>query len=534
MNKIWLSALCSLILVLTIGHAAQAQQKVKLERADKLTSGRDSQGQYNRLTGNVKFRQNQTQIWCDSAFLYKTTNRIEAFGHVKIKDGDSITITSNKLTYLGNERLARLREDVVFDNKEIKLYTDFLDYDRTASLAYYFNEGMLVDSTNQVTSVKGYYQTYSRVMSFKTDVVLTNTQDSLLSDSLVYYTTSKIVNFVAPTVVFDPDGNKATYEDGVYNTISDKSDLQIAKLENDRYLLTGDKMNLDNLRSYYRVTGNVYMFDKQDEIIITGAMAEHWKLDGITKVYGPNALLRKVMGEGDTLYLSADTLISLDGPNVDEKRLLAYHQVQVYKPDMQAVADSLSYVVADSVLHFYKDPVLWTGKTQLIADSINMEIRASQIHKINLISKSFMVMQDTTAIYNQIKGRKMNLLFANNKLDKVYVDGNGESIYFARDEETESVVGMNKIICSSMLIRFKEEKTDKVTFYTDPDAQFLPPKNLTESITKLKGFDWLNDYRPSIDTVLGLKERQLWQPGGAATTAVSTDKAIEQNVDDGG
>ena len=510
------------VFLLGLSPALFAQQQVKLERADRLKSGRNDKGPYNRLIGDVHFSQNQTLIWCDSAYLYKNTNQIEAFGHVRIKDRDSVTIRGNRLTYLGNERIARFRENVIFDNKQIRLYTDYLDYDRTENLAYYFNDGKLVDSTNIVTSDKGYYKTNTRIMSFKKDVVLTNKQDSLLSDSLVYYTRTRVVKFVAPTKVFDPQGNVATYQDGTYNTDKDRSNLQQAKLENDEYLLTGKKMIIDGLRSYYRVDGDVYLQDKDDDVIITGVKAEHWKKRGITKVYGPNALLKKALEEGDTLYLSADTLISIDSQKPSEKRFLAYHNVKIYKGDMQALSDSLAYVISDSTLFFYQNPVLWTGKNQLLADSINMVMRNNDIHKINMSTNSFMIMQDTTLIYNQIKGRKMTLQFRESKLDRVYVDGNGESIYFARDDKSQTVVGMNKIICSSMLIRFKNQKTDKVTFYSQPDAQFIPPKQLTEPGTKLKGFNWLEEYRPDLDIVLGLREAPQRPAADGSTTTKQT------------
>lgn len=520
------------LLLVGLSHMAQAQQ-IKLERADRLKSGRNAKGVYNRLIGDVHLSQNKTLIWCDSAYLYKSTNLIEAYGHVRIKDRDSVTISGNRLTYLGNERIARFRENVIFDNKQIRLYTDFLDYDRTRNLAYYFNEGKLVDSTNIVTSVKGYYRTNSRIMSFKKDVVLTNKQDSLLSDSLVYFTRTRIVKFVAPTKVYDPEGNVATYQDGTYNTDKDKSNLQEAKLENDEYMLKGNRMILDGLRSYYKVDGNVYMLDKDDEVVITGSKAEHWKKRGITQVYGPNALLKKAMGEGDTLYLSADTLISIDSKQPEKKRFLAFHNVRIYKGDMQALSDSLSYVIADSVLYFYQDPVLWTGKNQLLADSINMEMRNNEIHKINMSTNSFMIMQDTTFIYNQIKGRKMTLQFRESVLDRVHVDGNGESIYFARDDESQTVVGMNKIVCSSMLIRFKNQKADKVTFYAQPDAQFIPPRQLSEPSTKLKGFNWLEEFRPDLDLVLGLREAPE-RPKSTNTTTEGNRQTIPADPPPGG
>ena len=151
----------------------QAQNKVKIERAGSLELGRRGSERFNKVVGNVLFTQGRTKIYCDSAYLYKKTNNIEAFGHIRIVD-DSVTITSKKLFYNGNTRIAKLRENVVYKSKDFTLYTNFLDYNRLKSEATYFNRGRLVDSTNVVTSQKGYFQSWRNIMAFKTNVVMTN------------------------------------------------------------------------------------------------------------------------------------------------------------------------------------------------------------------------------------------------------------------------------------------------------------------------------------------------------------------------
>ena len=45
----------------------------------------------------------------------------------------------------------------------------------------------------------------------------------------------------------------------------------------------------------------------------------------------------------DTLFLSADTLINIEDSIPQKERLLAFHNVRIYKTDLQGIADSLSY-----------------------------------------------------------------------------------------------------------------------------------------------------------------------------------------------
>src|SRR6187431_1101424 len=95
-------------------HIAIAQKKVKLEQADKLKGGETKDEKFQRLLGNVILTQNKTTIYCDSAYLFKKRNFVEAFGHVRITEGDSVTITGKKLEYDGNTKTAKLRKEVVF------------------------------------------------------------------------------------------------------------------------------------------------------------------------------------------------------------------------------------------------------------------------------------------------------------------------------------------------------------------------------------------------------------------------------------
>src|SRR6187402_3654087 len=90
-------------LLIGISSATFAQKKVKLQKADQLKGGKDPSGnRFERLIGNVVFTQNKTTIYCDSAYFYKSKNSVEAFGKVRITEGDSVTITASKLEYDGN------------------------------------------------------------------------------------------------------------------------------------------------------------------------------------------------------------------------------------------------------------------------------------------------------------------------------------------------------------------------------------------------------------------------------------------------
>jgi lipopolysaccharide export system protein LptA len=488
----------ALILLLFGVHPSFGQKKIKLEPGAGRLQGIKKDGvSYNIVVDNVQFTQDDTRFFCDSAVYAKKTNYLEAYGHVKIIDGDSLTITAGKLLYDGDTRIARLRSNVVLTQLDrMQLFTDFLDFDRNNSVATYFNKGKIVDSTNVLTSFKGYYNTRSNMASFKTNVHGENEDYTMVSDTLVYNTKTGIVYFVAPTELTDVDGDVFLHDGGQYNSKAKRSSYIMGRVETEDYFLKGNSLKLDDIRAIYHVDGDVLMIAKDDDIFITGQKSVYYKKTSVTKIFD-NAMMRMVT-EKDTLYLRADTLVSIDSENVSEKRLLAYNNVRVFKSNLQAVADSIAYSVADSIMYFYTDPVLWTSGNQLSADSINMVIRNKAIDVLNLKNRAFVITKDSSDNFNQIKGREMVARFKSNALNKVNVYGNGESIFYMYDEKTFELVGMNKIICSDITLMFENQRLTDAAFLVNPEGDFIPPHELKEKDKTLKDFKWMLDTRPKL------------------------------------
>jgi lipopolysaccharide export system protein LptA len=489
--------------LVAVVSSAHAQRRVKLEKADALRSGRDQAGErYSRLIGNVVFVQNETTIYCDSAHFYRKENSVEAFSNVRIVEGDSITITGSRLVYNGDDKTAKLRRNVVFKKlATATLYTHNLDYARPTNIAYYFNGGRLVDSINVLTSRTGYYNANNNLATFIGEVVVTNPDYTMYADSMQYNSRTKDIFFVSETTVVNKDSSTAVYQGGKYNTLTKVSDLHEGVGESEDYVIQGDAYDLDAIRNVARVRGNVVMTSKKENLIIYGQASDYFRDQGITKVYN-NAFIAKVTDDKDTLFMAADTLVSVDSEDPAKKRILMYNDVKIYKSDLQGLADSLEYRAVDSTIYFYDDPVLWTQGNQLTADSISMLIENNTISRMFLIDNAFVISQDTLRNFNQIKGREMTAEFGNSQLSRVIVEGNGESIYFALDEEDQAFMGMNKIICSNITIRFREGKVNNLSFYVKPEASFIPPHELRKEEMTLKGFEWRMDMKPTRNEVV--------------------------------
>ena len=489
---------------------AEAQDKDRIKyKADELYEFRKDGKKIRRLIGNVVFVQKTSTMYCDSSLYYVQENIMEAYGRVRIVD-DSVTITSRKLIYDGDTRDSQLRENVVYTKGDQKLVTDFLDYNMDTEVGNYFNTGTLSDSTNTLKSQIGYFYGQADYALFWTDVVLDAPDYTLETDTLRYNTETKVATSTGETVIITDDESILHADGGIFRTELDQSDFIDGDIETTDYYMEADELFFDDLKKYYNATGNVKLTAKNDDVIITGDKGFNDDKNGISKVYG-NAVMRRILEE-DTLYLSADTLVSIESDYDSAKRILAYPNVKVWRHNLQGLADSASYFLHDSLLYFYFDPIFWNQKNQIKGDTIVAEITEDEIKKMDLLQNSFLTSQDTLLNFNQVKGRTMQAIFKESQIHKIFVNGNGESIYYVLDEKDPNdifTMGMNRILCSNMTIRFRDEEVYNISFYVKPEAKFIPPHELTDDIQRLRNFSWRDDERPSLEDVLQGTPRKL-------------------------
>ena len=455
---------------------------------------------------NVRFKQENMVVTCAEATQNELTGLIEAYGNVKILKGDSITVLSDTALYYSQIKLAKLNGRVSMNDKVMTLTTKKLDYDMANALAFYTEKGNIIDKENTLTSKEGFYNTRTKVFIYKTDVKLVGKSENkkpfvLKSDSLRYNTKTKIANFIAPTFITSEKDNMLA-KSGLYDSKARAVFLTSrSKATNDEYDMEADTIYYDRTSQIGVLIGNAEMISKKDSAVITGNHVDYAGQMGRSKVYG-KAILRNIVKK-DTLYIAADTLLSLDNKETKTRKMLAFKHVLIYKQDFQGKCDSLIYNTEDSTISFYQKPILWSDGNQSEADSIWVQMANSKIQVMYLKGKSFIVSIDSLSQFNQIKGRKITANFdKTSKLDRVKVEGNGESVYFAIDEKNKAV-GMNRVQCSKMNLNFVNSKVQRVSFIGKPESQFIPPKLVNDENKNLAGFNWRIVEKPTKGQVLG-------------------------------
>ena len=475
-----------------------SQTTVSLKRAGKLSLEKVGQEEVQKLKDSVWLIQGNTNIYCDSAYLNKLTNSAKAFGHVRIIDiVDPVNIQSDYLEYDGNTRIAKLRNNVIMKDDSVTLYTNNLDYNRNTSVGGYFNGGKLVDAQNELDSEFGFYNTQTKGSEFFQNVVMENPEFDLETDTLYYNSLTSLARTKGKTLGITIDSDTLRTDKGlIYNRIKKYSEIYEGNISNVDFYIEAETIIANDSLQTYSAKQQIKMISKPDSLTIYGDQGNYSKLKKTALVY-ENAYLRKMM-EGDSLFLSADTLYSnqFDESN---KYLTAYHDVKMFKSNMQGVADSVSYNFSDSTIYMYVDPIIWAQDSQISADSINIEIKESKIDKMNLTKNSFVIQRDSAGNYNQVKGRNMIVYFDGSYISKTDVTGNGESIYHIK--EATGAMSMNKIKCSNMTLYFRRSAVIEIRTYREVDGQVKPEFEIDPIDRRLRGFQWQLDRKPQLRQV---------------------------------
>jgi lipopolysaccharide export system protein LptA len=472
--------------------SAQKVTQVIIEDADLLRIDSESGRTVQKLIGNAVLRHDNTWFYCDTATL-DDNNNLRAVGGIHINYGDSVHVYGDYLFYNGATRIALLDSNVRLVDDRATLYTDHMEYDRNLAIAYYNRGGRIVDEDNVLTSKTGKYLTRISEFLFKDSVVVTNPEWRMTADTLRYNTDTEVVYIEGPTYIFGKD-DRIYSEKGWYDTRTDRSELsrnnEIIHLEQ---ILRGDWIYYDRNAEYGKAVGRVWLKDTAQNIILEGRIGEFFRGERFS--YLTDSARAILVEERDSLFMHADSFkLQLD--SADKARLLfAYNRMKFYRSDLQGMSDSLVYRVNDSVIAMLKKPVLWSDDNQLTADSIWLHVSKNRIDSMQLFNLAFIISRDSTHSFNQIKGKQMKAYFRDNELHSIRVDGNAETVYFVRDEE-RLLIGINKSVSSSMIIRLLDRQINDIVYLTEPDATLYPENELKEDELFLRDFYWIEAERP--------------------------------------
>jgi len=451
-----------------------------------------------RLVGNVAFAQDNVRGYCDSAYLYEKENYIIAYGdRVKILVGDSVRLFGCRAYYDGNAKTAAIAVRVRLEKGKAFLLTDSLTYDLRRDVGYYQTGGTIVSDEDTLTSLQGRYFTKTDDAFASFNVLLYNKKYHIDCDSLQYNAASKVAFFISPTHLTS-DSSEIFTDRGWYHTKRDISTLVgNVQIYNKEQQMFADSMYYVKDNELGQAWNNVTLIDTANNLVIKGNYMEHRDVERFS-LASDSTLLIYIDDNQDSLFLHADTLKIFFNEDKDVERMLAFNHTKFYRDDMQGACDSMTYMMQDSILTMYHNPVVWTEEYQLTGDTIRFSILDSGLMKLELCKAAFVVGGlFGNSEFNQVKGVNITGLIRDNELYQVDVVNNAECVYYVQDED-ESLIGINTSITNSMRVLLRDGKISQIRYYENPDGKLHPDKQFTEKDRKLQDFRWLDEYRPKM------------------------------------
>ncbi|MHC1704031.1 MAG: OstA-like protein [Tenuifilaceae bacterium] len=451
-----------------------------------------------RYNDNVKISHEGATMYCDSAYLLKKDGLVEAFSHVKIVK-DETTLYGDYLYYNSNTSTGKITgREVKMIQKDATLTTDIVHFNSKNNSAFYTTGGILLNKDNNLKSKRGYYYSDKKKYYFSGNVELVSKDGKVLTDSLVYGSETNIANFFGPTRIYNED-NFVYCENGWYDRENDQSNFS-----KNAYIITkeqkiyGQDIFYDKKNKYSKIVGQVAIFDSTRNITIFGGKANYWDDKGEAEVTDNPLIV--LADNNDTLFLKANILLlktikDNSMPDSLYRIMRALGAAKFYKSDVQGLCDTLIYDTKDSTISMISNPVLWNDKNQITANFIKAFLTAeNKIKRMEFEGSPMMSSKEDKIWFNQIKGKSMVAKFQNGKINKLDVTGNGQTVYFVRDNGI--VVTVNRVESSDLTVSFKNNNPSRIIFKTKPVSTLYPISKVDMEDVVLKGFKWLDDYRP--------------------------------------
>ena len=497
---------------------AKAGTRIILEHADLLTYDAALQPGVQRLKGGVVLRHGNATMTCDSAYLNEDDQIFEAFGEVHMVQGDTVHMYSRYLYYDGVSKLARLRHNVHLANKTTDLYTDSLDYDRIADIAYYFEGGTITDAQNTLTSDYGQFIPATNDAEFRYNVKLVNDKTTMTTEHLFYNTHTRISSYEGQTLI-QSDSGQIVSQRGIYDVGRDVGILlDRSEVTSGAKTLIGDSIYYDGISKFGEAFGRMELSDTAQKAILYGDYG--YFDDKRNYAFATSRAHAEEYSQKDTLYVSADTLelislpipdrLRLDSlraaatqegkakPDTMQRYLRGYRNVRVFRRDAQAVADSLSYISMDSTLSLYGKPILWSEERQLSGDTTHFYFRSKKLDYVDVLGKALVVEHiDSVDYYNQMSGDSLRAYVQDSTVREILVRGKVESIYYMKEDGTNDYNGLNRMTSSTMHVLLDSGKVKKSIWRGPVEGKAYPLEMASgPEVNRLPLFQWAADRRP--------------------------------------
>lgn len=466
------------------------------------------------VKGNVQFMHKGAKMWCDSAYFYQQTNSFRAFGHVRMVQGDTLSLTCERAYYDGQAQLMEARKNVWLKHRGQTLNTDSLNYDRLYNNAYFFEGGTLTDKNQKLVADWGQYYTQTREAVFYYNVKMIENDRIITTDTLQYNTLTSMAHVLGPSQITSKTGVIET-RDGYLNTKTSMSTLYGRSTVNDKdKTITGDSLYYDDKTGQSEGYGDVVYVDKKNK---NSLLCQRFKYNEKTGVgWATGKLFAKDYSQKDTLYVHADSVKFFTyNINTDSVYRMAhcFKHVRAYRQDVQAVCDSMVANSKDSCLTMYRDPIVWNANRQLLGEVIKIYMQDSTVKEAHVLGQALSVEQMPDSVhFNQLSSKDMFAYFIDGNVRRNDAVSNVRSIYFSVDDKDSTLIGLNYLETDTMRMFISAERQLQKIWTCRFEATLYPMSQIPPGKEKLEAFGWFDYVRP-----LNKDDLFEWRPKAAGS-----------------
>lgn len=440
------------------------------------------------FTGDVHGTTDKQETWCDSLYFYRIPNNVLMKGSIQLQDSlHNTTAVSRYLFYEDSLSMVTLRKEaavaIVTEDELSQKDTLYFGAD---TLVYYtlrhcdIPKSELANSTARISEIMtdpvGEYRKKAAEAAAKAQAEALE-KAAGTRPGLKPETASKKQS-ADPDAV--PEDSSKASEDGVSapvdNVAAPKDSIGV-KADSLGVASDSVKVALDSL--------NVAADSLGVPMDSLNVMADSL---GVASDSVKVAL--------DSLNVAADS-VSVPLDTTKYGFAFARGNVKIFRRDIQVRCDSMHYSDLDSIARFYKDPVIWNEENrQYYSDSLAVLIKKGRVDRASLMSNAFVVTQEDSLLYDQIKSAEIMAFFdSTSALKRFDALGGATAVFFLR--ENDRLATVNKVESKMLSGNFVNGNIDRIYYYDSPKNDAYPVVQFPQQERYLKGFRWIPELRPT-------------------------------------
>ena len=407
------------------------------------------------FTGDVHLMSDTQEGWSDSLYFDRSRNDMEMYGNVQVTDSTrNVSALSERMFYV--DSLSRIT------------------LERNATVIAETDQG----GTRDTVYMGSDWMMYHTVQKCDIDGNIIDTAigrlESLNSDPVAGY---RVKASPAEGTDLDAGGKMDSLEP------QDQKDDTVS--EPDSTVLSGDpsQIPVDSLKI------------DRDSLAPMGAGSDSLAVDAVPQVdsaaVAEQARLDSLAARAAFV---ADSLMNRDTTRIGF--LTARGHIRIFKSDMQARCDSLEYCDLDSLARLFISPIVWNeGNRQYTSDSLIVSVKNQRMDKANLMSNAFIIIQEDSICFDQIKGTEIMAYFdSTTVLERFDALGGSSALFYLKENDAFATV--NKVEAKVISANFVEGELDRIYYYENPTNDAYPVVQLPPEEKQMKGFSWQPESRP--------------------------------------